>query len=338
MRAEIPPDSARAPFSDGTTRTWLFAGLGALLLGVQTGCTALLGSSGLQDMLPETGDAAAIAAYATDESETDGSEVETNEPVEEQDPPAPDPDDAFEAAIERLDESGRLDDATRMALETALRDAPRQDWPPIIDAFVATIETAPRPQRTAMRPVAVQRAPEPPAEKESLSETPQAKEAAPATPPTAAPAPVAKKLVASAPEPEPEPPPVLAIANACFATRVKGWGAVDRFADTRFLAAQEFIVYFELEHLASAATAEGHTTRIDTTLQLIAADGRRLHEWRFEPVEETCPAPRRDYFARYVLRIPDDVPPGPCRLDVAVTDTVGRCTAATSLPLEIVGR
>jgi hypothetical protein len=240
---------------------------------------------------------------------------------------------ALDAALAQLAASGRLSADTEDALTAAVEDAPPQDWPDIIDAFVATIEATPAPQRTVMRPVdesvpTEEQAPQPEsttaAAREPAAETP----ARPSNEAPAEPAPVA------------EPPATahLAVVNPCFASRVRGWGAIDRFDTSSFQPGQELIVYFELEDLADDESPEGHTTRIDTTLQLVADDGRRLHEWRFEPLEETCRAPRRDYFARYVLRIPADMPAGECRLDLAVTDTVGRATAHASLPLEITGR
>ena len=68
----------------------------------------------------------------------------------------------------------------------------------------------------------------------------------------------------------------------------------------------------------------------------MAADGERVHDWSFDPIRETCPGRRRDYFARYVVRIPATAPVGPCRLEIAVSDTVAGHTAAATLPLEIV--
>lgn len=324
---------------------------GMMLVVVQTGCTALLGSGGLQDlqdMLAEPDDAAVEAVYAGDADAGNGIDIEPEPSTEELPDMKADAatlaDEALDKAIRRLDDSGRLDPATQEALESAVQDVPRQDWPVIIDAFVASIESAPRPKRTVLRPVDTTAVEPPPAAPEPE---------APAEPKSTAvnqepdPEPTVQVRVATAvlptniapPAAEPSTPaPGLAVANACLASRVRGWGDVDRFSESRFASGQELIVYFELEHLSAEPSAAGHTTRIDTTLQLMAADGRLLHQWHFEPVEETCPALRRDYFARYLLRIPADAPAGPCRLDLAVTDTVGHCTAAATLPLEVIGR
>lgn len=128
---------------------------------------------------------------------------------------------------------------------------------------------------------------------------------------------------------------VLRITNACFASRVQAWGVVDRFPQDRFRAGREVIVYFELGNLTAQATPAGHTTCIDTALELVDADGRTIHEWNFEPIAETCAGRRHDYFARYVVRLPADASPGEYRLQVRVTDTLGSTNAEGNLPLRI---
>jgi hypothetical protein len=128
---------------------------------------------------------------------------------------------------------------------------------------------------------------------------------------------------------------VLRITNACFASRVQAWGVVDRFPQDRFRAGREVIVYFELGNLTAQVTPAGHTTCIDTALELVDADGRTIHEWNFEPIAETCAGRRHDYFARYVVRLPADASPGEYRLQVRVTDTLGSTNAEGNLPLRI---
>jgi hypothetical protein len=149
-----------------------------------------------------------------------------------------------------------------------------------------------------------------------------------------APAPPAGEAPAEIAVPEPPPAERLTIQNACFASRVQAWGILDRFASDRFRPGQEVIVYFELDGLSAGESPAGHTTCIDSTLRLVAA-GTLIRDWSFEPIAETCRARRHDYFARYVVRIPDDAPAGPCQLELAVTDTLSGEQATTSLPLEI---
>lgn len=260
-------------------------------------------------------------------------------------------DDAVTHADLQLAKSGGLSAAARDTLTTMLQTVPRQDWPVVVDEFTATLAAAvpdvPAPVREpaiapvnapvnklvdTSAPVPAPDAPLPPAQ-------PAAPVAAgPATSGPAAVADTAAKEAASQPAAAAPVAATLALSNACFATRVRGWGAVDRFEHSRFAPGQEVIVYFEIDDLATHESAEGHTTRVDTRLRLVGADGRKVHEWTFEPLEETCRGRRRDYFARYVLGLPDVAPAGPCRLEISVTDAVGGSTAQATLPLEMLAR
>lgn len=134
------------------------------------------------------------------------------------------------------------------------------------------------------------------------------------------------------------PPPAtrtFAVRNACFVTRVRAWGVVDRFPEATFRPGQDVIVYFELDAPTARESAAGHTTSIDTIFRLTAADGRQIGQWDFEPIDETCHAPRRDYFARYFIRIPETAPPGPCRLELVVTDLITGTSTQAHLDLDV---
>jgi hypothetical protein len=258
-------------------------------------------------------------------------------------------DEAVAHADRQLAQSGGLSSAARDTLTTMLQTVPRQDWPVVVDEFAATLAAAMPSQPVSAQP----QPPMPePTQEPALQPAPlpapdaplppvQAAAAVAATPATSPPPAAAVAAVAEpASQPAAEPPAAetLAVNNACFAMRVRGWGAVDRFEHSRFTAGQEVIVYFEIDHLATHESAEGHTTRVDTRLRLVGADGRKVHEWTFEPLEETCRARRRDYFARYVLALPDVAPVGPCRLEISVTDAVGGSTAQATLPLDMLAR
>jgi hypothetical protein len=221
---------------------------------------------------------------------------------------------AVEEAVARLVTLGTLDTETQATLVATLQRTSQEDWPAVVDEF-STVLAESRPRMAAKPEVAAI----PPAPPEPEPEA-------------AAPEPVAE----AAPPPPAVALPGLSIHNACFASRVQAWGILDRFTTPEFRRGQELIVYFELENLTASETAGGHTTCIDTALSLVAADGRRLHAWTFEPIAETCPSRRRDYFARYVLRIPEEATAGDCHVEVAVTDTLAGETVTTSLPLSIV--
>ena len=234
-------------------------------------------------------------------------------------------DEAVDEARRRLAKSGGLNDAARGTLIATLKSTPRQDWPVVVEEFTAVLAAA-----------QIANAPEASGAAEATDESPSVAAAEPV-----APMPPAESPRTAAAEPD-QPPaqtapiqPVFAVQNACFASRVRAWGVVDRFETAQFQPGQEVIVYFELDQLMSRESAEGHTTRIDTVLRLVDASGRRVHEWTFEPLEETCGSHRRDYFARYLVAFPPETPAGSCRLEVVVTDTIAGRTAQANMPLDV---
>jgi len=260
-------------------------------------------------------------------------------------------DEAVDEADQRLSSAGGLTAAARETLIATLKSTPRQDWPVVVEEFTAALAAAyPGEDATAAAaatPTVEQTSAASETDAAPASDqdgavpaafTAEAKPVAP-MPPAAS-----DQLSTTQPDPKPSPIepaqrepalPVFAIQNACFASRVQGWGVIDRFQTATFSPGQELIVYFELDQLASRESADGHATRIDTVLRLVGEDGRRAHEWTFEPLEETCRGQRRDYFARYLVAVPTALPTGSYRLEVVVSDTIAGRTAHTSLPLEV---
>lgn len=344
----------------GVLRTAALIGL-AGLIGMQTGCTSVLTTASLRDLVWKTpehaaeGDPATATGTDTKSGQTSGSLGEGTDTGAGAQSDAGRRTAAIEEAVERLARLGRLDAATEATLVETLQRTQPEDWPVVVEAFAAALpppEPAARAEVTdstdapAPESATADAAPETTtvrAAKPAAAET-AVPTSVPATPP-AAPEPPAEPLAASQPisftavprsadTGVAEPRPALRLQNACFASRVRGWGDVDRFSGQRFEAGQEVIVYFELDGLAATETAAGCTTRIDTVLALLGPDGERLHSWRFDPLEETCKQRRRDYFARYLVVLPANAV-GRCRLEVSVSDAVAAQSAGATLPLDI---
>ena len=328
------------------------------------GCTSVIGSAYLReawlDAVEHAAETRADAKRNNTSSASDTSEGEDAEEFAETSPggesndvhaisnaaavaPAT-LDEAVEDAERRLAQSGGLNNAARGTLIATLKSTPRQDWLVVVEEFTAALAAA--QLESGVDPAAVAEATD---ESASVSSDNAVTTAAKreAVLPVAdaepvAPMPPAESPRAAAVEPNQQAAPAVpaqpafAVQNACFASRVRAWGVVDRFETAQFQPGQELIVYFELDQLASRESAEGHTTRIDTVLRLVDAGGRRVHEWTFEPLEETCGGHRRDYFARYLVALPAAMPAGSCRLEVMVTDTIAGRTAQASLPLDVV--
>ncbi|MFM7137541.1 MAG: hypothetical protein ACKO1M_10805 [Planctomycetota bacterium] len=329
------------------------AALILLVIACGSGCTSVLSTASLRDLVWDGGEphAAESATAASDgeASEADGDEASPADAIDKADSQALDTERreaAIEEAVERLAKLGSIGEAARATLvETLERTAP-EDWPAVVEAFAESLppeaHVAAKADLDASAAAEAEATPESPPEPESVATT--------SSTPADDDAPIVTVAVTASPEPIPDTPPqpaappiapapadaALTVENACFATRVQAWGVVERFAADRFRPGQEVIVYFELAGLSASESSAGHTTCIDSTLRLVAADGTVLHTWTFEPIAETCRAQRHDYFARYVVRLPETAAAGACRIELGVTDTLSGKVASATLPLELV--
>ena len=341
----------------------------ALLLSLAGGCTSAISTAYLRDTLWDL----AEHASETDPEPPDADSDTFADITDSADPTltsrADDAIDeerrevAIDEAVARVKRLGPIDEATRTTLIETLQQTQQEDWPVVVEAFASTLEAANSSKAAAEEVVA--RAVPPIVAASHVVAKADLDEAAvdqPAAPPAAVevaapeatdvetsrhdaagsppPVTVPRSDPESGPESDPgvaatSPPPSLAVRNACFASRVQGWGVVDRFAKSRFQPGQEVIVYFELDNLSASESPAGHTTCIDATLTLVAADGRVEHEWSFEPIAETCRTQRRDYFARYVIKLPESIRSGRGRIEVAVVDTLAGTNARATMPLEV---
>ena len=304
-----------------------------------TGCTSALTTASLRGLAWDFTDAHAETAEETEavdaEKNVDETETGVDSVAEDHDARRAA---AIEEAISRLSKVGSLDEQTQLALVTTLQTTQPEDWPVVIAEFAAALT---KPAAPAASPHVVAKAElSPPAP--SPAPVPAPDEPANAPEPAVATEPVAEAPPAAPPEPAAEfPLPVadpgggVSIRTACFASRVQAWGVFDRFPTDRFAPGQEVIVYVELDDLAASTAADGHTTCIDAVLRLVTADGLTIKEWDFEPIAETCVNRRRDYFARFVIRIPESAATGRSHVAVAVTDTLAGKTVETKLPLEV---
>jgi hypothetical protein len=354
----MPAPHVEHPFMNGSV--WSIRSSWAAMLAVvvvtTSGCTSAISTAYLRDTFWDLPDHA-----AAEEPQSDAiAESEELPAVEASDTAAADEERreaAINEAVARLAKIGTLDAAARATLVETLQGTQQEDWPVVVEAFASSLAASLPPPATeqteadepadAPAPVvaASHTAAKADLDEASIAPAPEpvmplAEPAIPLPPvPAVAPAPAP---VSSAPEPDDQAQqvaaaaaPPLAVCNPCFATRVQAWGVVDRFQTARFRPGQEVIVYFELDNLSSGRSAAGHTTCIDASLALVAADGTTVRDWSFEPIAETCAAQRRDYFARYVIRVPESAVAGAFRLDIDVVDTLAGTTARASLPLEI---
>ena len=349
---------------------WIILPCLAVLL--QSGCTSAITTAYLRDAWWETADHAEESSAVAEPADTAASD--DREPRPSSTGRADDPQAdatrraaAIEEAVARLSRLGTLDDTARATLIDTLRRTQQEDWPVVIEAFSETLAAAGPAAGPSVPHVVAKAATEMPDETVPATAAANPGDAAPAAlPATVQPSATPDVAVASTAQSDPVPPepapasaddatptpakpaaapaetvpvarPPLAVQNAAFASRVRAWGDLDRFPVDRFRPGQELILYFELENLSAGESPAGHTTCIDTVIRLVGPAGEAIHDWSFEPIAETRKNRRRDYFARYVVRIPEGSPAGKCRLELTVTDTLAGTSTQTAVPLEVAG-
>ena len=139
---------------NGMIRPALHASLALLLLVCcGSGCTSVLTSASLRDLVWDGDEHAAEAAssVADDESDDPPASTASDRPSDQQAETTAEADArrreaAIEEAVTRLAQIGDLDPAARATLMETLERTQQEDWPAVIDAFAETLaETRPLP-------------------------------------------------------------------------------------------------------------------------------------------------------------------------------------------------
>ena len=278
---------------------WTLAGIGILS---QAGCMSAITATTLREALRETA-ASLSAPHDLDHAST----ARVDRPVadvEAEDAENSPGDDAqleqvIDNAVARLSAAGGIDTPTQELLIKTLEQTRPEDWAVVVNEFAKTLE----------------------ASRGSIAADDAADGGILARPRTGG---VLELDIPARARPSADAPPLVAELAAAPVELV---AAVD-LSGIPLLQVAPIVV--------APAPADGHTTGIDASFRLIDAGGERVGQWAFEPIVETCPAPRRDYFARYFIRIPEDAKPGRHRLEWSVTDTVAEASRQAHLDLDVV--
>jgi hypothetical protein len=127
----------------------------------------------------------------------------------------------------------------------------------------------------------------------------------------------------------------LVLRNPAFCTEVTSFGVIKPFARYEFKPGQEVLLYAELENFASELTDKGYHTAMHSSYQIFDSRGAKVTEQDYAITEENCRNPRRDYFLRYFVYLPKQIPGGNYTLQLTIEDTLGRKAGQASVPFEI---
>jgi len=144
-------------------------------------------------------------------------------------------------------------------------------------------------------------------------------------------------------EPPRQPPRVLRLTNACYSTRIDGFGRYERVRQELFRPGELLLVYCEVEGFeskrvpaeASAGAAYEYVTELDAVVTVEAKSGERLYRLPFPLIEDRCATRRRDFFLALRFQLPKELAAGEYRLKIEVRDRLGGGQATAELPLRV---
>jgi hypothetical protein len=129
----------------------------------------------------------------------------------------------------------------------------------------------------------------------------------------------------------------LVVRNLAFCTKVSSYGVFTRFDSDAFTPGQEVLLYAEVENFKSEPTDQGFHTVLRSSYQILDSRGQRVDQRDFSTTEEHCLNPRRDFFIRYFLHIPQRIYDGKYTLQLTIEDTLSQKIGQSSLEFTVKG-
>jgi hypothetical protein len=113
----------------------------------------------------------------------------------------------------------------------------------------------------------------------------------------------------------------LDVRNLRFCESVDGYGWYKEFPAAKFASKQQVILYAEVENFAAEQTGpDSYETELAASYQIFDSGGTLVDERQLPLDKEVCRNRRRDYFLAYRIYLPDGLPAGRYRLELAVED------------------
>lgn len=128
----------------------------------------------------------------------------------------------------------------------------------------------------------------------------------------------------------------LELRNAAFCTEVESFGLVTRFANYQFQAAQQVLLYCEIENFVSRRSADGFETKLQGNYEIIDSRGRPVVDQLLPEDTDVCGNQRHDFYIAYRLNMPRNIKPGKYELNLVVEDMHGQKIGQTKIEFEIV--
>jgi len=127
----------------------------------------------------------------------------------------------------------------------------------------------------------------------------------------------------------------LVVRNLNFCTEVTSFGVYQPFAETKFSAGQEVLLYAEIENFKSEQTEKGWHSSLRSSYEILDPQGHRVADHEFAVTQDNCRNQRRDFFILYNLFMPERIYPGTYTLQLTIEDALSNKIGQSSIDFEI---
>jgi hypothetical protein len=121
----------------------------------------------------------------------------------------------------------------------------------------------------------------------------------------------------------------LELRNVSFCNKIENYGRYERFKRDEFTPGQPVLLYAEVDNFKSEPTADGpYRAILKSTIEIFDSRGASVQKMPFQPTEDLCASPRRDYYNSYEFVVPTQISLGPHTLKLTVEDQLSQKVAS----------
>jgi hypothetical protein len=112
----------------------------------------------------------------------------------------------------------------------------------------------------------------------------------------------------------------LSVRNMALCSEVTSFGVYKQFDPPAFKPGQEVLLYAEVDNFRSESTEKGYHTALRSSYLILDSRGQRVASNEFAIVHDYCRNPRRDFFVRYFVTLPERIYNGEYTLQLMIED------------------
>ena len=127
----------------------------------------------------------------------------------------------------------------------------------------------------------------------------------------------------------------LSVRNLAICSEVTSFGVFEQFDPSTFKPGQEVLLYAEVDNFRSESTKKGYHTALRSSYLILDSRGQRVASNEFAVVHDYCRNPRRDFFVRYFVTLPERIYDGEYTLQLMIEDAQSNELGQSSMKFEI---